>query len=282
MFFVMVFCQDPKHELLWKEMRTSGVLKKELADDVFSKFCHQDAFKEDILNMMEQFGLIVKFESSPSGVQHFVPSQLRSPSEDLCKREPSPSDPCPLYIHFPSGSVPHGLYFQLVSRCIKWCSESGSKVSPLLRDIACCLFIKKKSTHQFILICKKRFIKIVLKQTEPHNETSLAEIEEVPILLRRFLEDTLQNLPKELPWLRNLQYELCVECPDCREGQNICLNHDQVSCPHEDCMCVLNVSQEGQLSVCPRSCRILTLPSLEKWFSTKGKVNLIKKSFSAR
>ena len=278
----MVFCQDPKHEPFWKEMWRSGVLKKELVDDVFSKVCRQDAFKEDILNMMEQFGLIVKFESSLSGVQHFVPSQLRSPSEDLCKMEPSPSDPCPLYIHFPSGFVPHGLYSQLVSRCIKWCSENRSKVAPVLHDMACCLFITKKSNHQFILICKKRFIKIVLKQTKPHDEASLAEIEEVAILLRRFLEDTLQNLPKELPWLRNLQYELCVGCPYCREGENICFNHGQVSCPHEDCMCVPNVSQEGQPIVCPRSGRILTLPSLEKWFSTKGKVNVIKKSFSAR
>jgi len=231
---------------------------------------------------MEQFGLIVKFESSLSGVQYFVPSQLTSPSEDLCKIEPSSSDPCSLYIHFPSGFVPHGLYFQLVSRCIKWCSENGSKEPPVLYDMACCLFITKKSTHQFILICKKRFIKIVLKQTKPQDEASLAEIKDVANLLRRFLEDTLQNLPKELPWLRNLQYELCVECPYCREGRNICRNHRQVSCPHEDCMCVPNVSQEGQLSFCPRSYQILTLPSLEKWFSTKGKVNLIKKSFSAR
>jgi len=136
--------------------------------------------------------------------------------------------------------------------------------------MACCLLITKKSTHQFILICKKRFIKIVLKQATPHDEASLAEIEEVAIRLRRFLEDTLQNLPKELPWLRNLQYELCVECPYCREGQNICPKHDQVSCPHEDCMCLLNVSQEGQPSFCRHCCRILTFPSLEKWFSTKG------------
>jgi len=225
--------------------------------------------------MMEQFGLIVKFESSLSGVQHFVPSQLRSPSEDLCKMEPSPSDPCPLYIHFPSGFVPHGLYSQLVSRCIKWCSENGSKLAPGLRDMACCLLITKKSTHKFILICKKRFIKIVLKQTEPHDEASLAEIEEVANLLRRFLEDTLQKLLQELPWLRNVQYQLSVECPYCLKNQ--CLKHGKVSCPHEDCMCVIEVSQEGQPIYCQFSCQILTVPGLEKWLSTKGKANVIKR-----
>ena len=271
--YLFPFCQDPKHEPFWKEMRDTGVLRKELVDDVFGKFCQQGAIKEDILSMMEQFGLIVKFESS-LGVHYFVPSQLSSPRQSLCRVEPSPSDPCPLYLHFPGGFVPHGLYSQLVSRCAKWCS--GSKQKPVFRDMACS-FIAREGTHRFILFCKKRFITIVLKQTNQEDAASSAEIAEVPNDLLWFVEDTLQTFKRELPWLRNLEYEFCVECPCCPEDKNICRNHGQVSCSHENCMCVLQVQLGGQLSCCPHSGEIPQLPSLKRWFSTKGKMNMIER-----
>ena len=54
---------------------------------MFAKFCQLGAIKEDILNMMEQLGLIVKFESS-LGVRYYVPSQLSLPSDRLCRKEP--------------------------------------------------------------------------------------------------------------------------------------------------------------------------------------------------
>lgn len=50
----------------------------DLVDHVFSEFCQQGMAKEDILNLMEQFGLIAKFASSPDDVKYFVPAQLSS------------------------------------------------------------------------------------------------------------------------------------------------------------------------------------------------------------
>ena len=89
---------ESKH---WHELERNGFLSMELVDRVFSKFLRQGVIKEDILDMMELFGLIAKF-SSPSlpDVKYFVPCQLRSPPEELRKMEPSSTDPCPLYVHF--------------------------------------------------------------------------------------------------------------------------------------------------------------------------------------
>ncbi|XP_020611007.1 uncharacterized protein LOC110049544 [Orbicella faveolata] len=100
---------DPVHYNYWWELEENGILCMELVDDVFSKFIQQGIIKDDILDMMEQFGLIAKFSPSPSDVKYFVPAQLKTPPKDLCQMAPSHADPCPLYIHFVHGFVPHGL-----------------------------------------------------------------------------------------------------------------------------------------------------------------------------
>ena len=256
----------------------------ELVDHVFAKFCQQGLIKDDILNMMERFGLIVKFAISPTNEKYFVPCQLKTPPEPLCKMKPSPSDPCPLYLHFLGGFVPHGLFSQLVSRCTRWCSMSGFKRPPNLFDGAARFFIVKELIYQLILISKKRFVKIVLKQMEQERKAPLAavaKVEEVAILVRRFLEDTMQNLSHELPWLKNVTYELCVECPYCLKEET-CRNRGEVTCTHEDCMCLLQVPPGGLLSNCPNSyCdTIMRLPQLEKWYSIKGEAEMIKRAFT--
>lgn len=150
---------------------------------------------------------------------------------------------------------------------------SGYKRPPNLFDGAARFFIEKELIHQLVLICKKRFIKIVLKQMKQRHKVSSAkpEVEEVPIIVRRFLEDTMENLSHELPWLKNLTYELCVECPYCLKEENKCPNHGEVSCTHEDCICPLKVSPDGQLSYCSNSyCdEILMPPQLDRWFSIR-------------
>ena len=257
-------------------MEDEGVLSMKLVDHVFSKYCEQGLVKEDILGMMEQFGLIVKFESSLTDAKYFIPSQLKKPSARLSKMEPSPSDPCPLYIRFPGGQVPHGVYSQLVTRCTKWCSESRFMPEPRLRHMISSFTIKKEESHQLILSCKKTFIRVILKQSQPDKEASLAEIGDVAIVVRKFLEEALEKLSKELPWLSNLKYEFCVTCPYCPEEEEPCTKHRQISCTHEDCICFLKVQQGGELGCCQHSGEIPTIPSLGKWFSNKGEVNMWK------
>ena len=259
-------------------MEKTGLLSMELVDYVFSKFCEEGLVKEDILNMMEQFGLIVKFATSPTEVQYYVPAQLNRTPPTLRKMNPSSSDPCPLYLQFSGGFVPHGFFLQLVSRCTQWCSVRGLRQPPIFLHGASTFFIEKEFKHQLILLCKKRFIKIVLKQTKPEDEASRSEIAEVASLVRMFLVETLQNMSCELPWLRNLMYEICVACPYCPEEEKPCQEHGQVSCVLEDCMCLLKVEPGGQLNFCPHSLcgETRTIPGLAMWFSINGEIDVPK------
>ena len=242
----------------------------ELVRHVFSKFIKKDSVTEkDILDMMERFGLIAKFATSTrEGAKYFVPAQLRSLPKNLCEMKPSPPDPCPLYLDFLNGFVPHGIFYQLVSRCIRWCSENGYKRPPTLYDHGAKFFVEKQFIHQLILVCKKRYIKIVLNHRKPVNEACLAEAEEVACDVRSFLEGTLEDLSRQLPWRGNLKYELRVACPFCPTEGNTCQDHSQISCTHEDCVCLLTMAPAEQLT-CEKSFsdETPTIRGLEKWFS---------------
>ena len=238
-------------------MEKTGILRMELVDYVFSKFCQQGLIKEDILNMMEQFGLIAKFVASPTDVKYFVPAQLSSKPGRLLQTEPSPSDPCPLYLSFPAGFVPHGLFSQLVSRCTRWCSEIEFKMSPNLFDGAARFrLISKHFIHQFILVCKKRFIKIVLLQSAKEHKAPLADIEEMASRVWRFLTETVKNLLFEFSYLAELQYDWCIACPDCPGKED----------------CLLRIMEGGQPSNCLNSFsdKTPTVPGLKMWFPIKG------------
>ena len=85
----------------------------ELLDHVFSKFLLEGVARKDILDLMEQFGLIAKFSSSKTGEKYFVPPQLKASPDSLCSMAPSRLDPCPLFVYFVSGSVPPVSYTHL-------------------------------------------------------------------------------------------------------------------------------------------------------------------------
>ena len=248
----------------------------ELVDHVFSKCCQQQGLiKKDILNMMEQFGLIVKitFTSPKNEIKsYFVePCQLKT----LPKTNPEMAlsdDPCPLYLHFLGGFVPHGFFWQLVSRCSRWCSESKFKHArpPKVFLAASEFIIEKECTHQLILLCKKRFIKVILTHSQPEHGASFAEEREVAILVRTFLEETVQDLRHEHSWLSNFNCDFSVLCPHCLQKEEACRIHDVVSCDHEDCMCFL-VLEEGKLKHCQKTLGVKDLErkvvGLEKWFA---------------
>ncbi|KAJ7369936.1 hypothetical protein OS493_035283 [Desmophyllum pertusum] len=219
--------------------------------------------------MMERFGLIAKFSPSPADVKYFVPAQLTSSPDGICKMEPSPTDPCPLYLHFVHGFVPHGLFPLLVSRSISWCCETWpTGVHPKLYQNGA-WFVIGKQTHDLVLVCETRFIKIVLRQRE--------KSEELATLVREFVEGTLQDLSQELPYLSGLQYEFCVACPYCHQeteevGQ-ACSNHDKISCTHEECFHLLEIKQDQRL-ICKKKPydKVLTVPGLEKWLKRTSQV----------
>ena len=266
----LFYDQKSKHINDWRCLRLSGVLNMELVRHVFAKFTKEDSVAEkDILDMMEGFGLISKFAmSTREGAEYFVPAQLKLSPKNLCEMKPSASDPCSLHLNFYNRFVPHGIFYQLVSRCIRWCSENGYTNLPTLYDHAARFFIGKQLIHQLILLCKKRYIKIVLKYRKPVTKAYLAEAEKVACDVRRFLEGTLESLSEQLPWRGNLKYKLCVACPFCPTEGNACDDHSQIYCTHEDCLCLVTLATAEQLK-CEKSFsdKIPTIPGLEKWFS---------------
>ena len=273
------FSQKSKYSQQWKRMETTGVLPMELVDHVFSKFCQQSFAKENILHLMEQFGLIAKYAFPTNDVKYFVPAQLRSLPGRLCQLQPAPTDPCPLYLQFPSGFVPHGLFAQLVSRCIRWCSKIEFKEEPHLFDgVVRFTLLSKDFAHQLICIRQKSFIKFVLRhfQTQQCQEAPLTEIEEMAALVWRFLKQTMTSLLDEWPYLTSLEYHWCVECTDCSEGHVKGDSHGKVACKHDDCSCLLKILQDGQMNNCPKNFgnKTTNVPGLEKWFPIKGEENL--------
>ena len=258
-------------------MEKTGVLEMELVDHVLSPefFKH----KEDILDMMEQFGLIVKFIVSPGKEKYFVPCQLQTAPDDLCKIEPLPSELCPLYLCFPGSFVPHGFYSQLVSRCVTWCSSAGFGL-PNLFDGASRFVIGKGQNHQLILLCKKRFIKVILKQIKQDDlPLDEAKLQDAAIKVRKFLEDTMESLSHKLQGFKNVAFELCVKCPYCLKEEKKCDDHSQFPCPNEYCMCLLKVAAHGSLEYCRNSfaCEKPKLPQLQRWFPVKGEADVICK-----
>ncbi|XP_022797976.1 probable serine/threonine-protein kinase pats1 [Stylophora pistillata] len=265
--------KDPLYTKYWQELEGSGILSMEHVDHVFSSFIDpmQGIDKEDILGMMEQFGLIAKFSVSPNNLKYFVPAQLKSSPDKLLKLKPSLTDPCPVYLFFMHGFVPHGLFLQLVSRSIRFCAETWPHMAqPTLYENGA-RFIVGKNSHHFALICKTGFIKIILRQLKQSHQVVKQNTAELATVIREFLEATLQALPQELPYLRRLQYRLCVACPYCYQGTEeplkACSDHIKTTCTHKDCFHLIDAN-EGNPTICSRDIwdEERTISGLEKWF----------------
>ncbi|XP_074621186.1 uncharacterized protein LOC141879794 isoform X5 [Acropora palmata] len=262
---------NPLYLNCWRDLEKNGILRKDLVDHVFSNFVNKDPLKQDILDMMEEHGLIAKFSIATDENQHeqryFVPTQLRSSPLALYEIKPSESDPCPLVLHFLDGFVPHGLFPQLVSKFIHWCSENGFKKTPQLFNNGARLFIGKQITFALILICRKRFIKIVLKTRNPSSSKSLSmnASNKMAIEVRNFIEGTLDGFSRDLSYLSNLRYEFSVVCTHCQQRESdldgllSCCHDDRLHllqvCPGEELICMENFSDET-----------VKVPGWEMWF----------------
>ena len=259
-------------------METTGVITMELVDHVFSNFCSQSFAKESILHLMEQFGLIAKCTFPINDVKYFVPAQLRSHPGRLCHLKPALTDPCPLYLHFPSGFVPHGLFTQLVSRCTRWCSREFKESPSLFDGVARFTLVSKDFRHQLICVRMKSFIKFLLRpfKTPQGQGPPLTEIEEMAALVWRFLKQTMTSLLDEWPHLTSLEYHWCVACTDCSGEHSICDSHGKRACRQDDCLCLLKILQDGQMDNCAKNLdnKLTNVPGLEKWFPIKGEENL--------
>lgn len=249
--------QNPRHAAAWNELEETGLLSMRLVDHVFAEFLCDGQSQNDILCMMEMYGLIARFtpkseaaEDSPA-VKYFVPAQLCScPETELDTTE---SEICPLYINFTDGFLPHGLFPQLVSRFISVCPELGCTDEPnLFQNLA--RFILGET--DLFLIGKQSFIKVIL-QTK--NSDDLAG------LVRERLESILSSLSSDFACLRNMRYEFSVACPSCCNKAST--KNKTKSCTENDRIHFIPISNDGKL-ICTKTFGArsrLEIPGLEKW-----------------
>ena len=263
--------QDALYRECWRNLEEDGILRIALVDHVFSKFIDKGICKQDILDMMEQHGLIAKFSIATDENQdkqiYFVPTQLRSSPSALGQIKPSKCDPCPLVLHFLDGFVPHWLFPQLVSKFIHWCSENGFKRTPQLFNNGARFFITKQMTFTLILICRKRFIRIVLTtDLSSCKSPSLVASNKMAFEVRNFIERTLDGFSRDLSYLSNLRYELSVVCTSCLK--RTCGLHGLMSCCQDDCLHLLRVGPGEKLICKKKFSREVTVkvPGWEKWF----------------
>ena len=130
------------------------------------------------------------------------------------------------------------------------------------------------------LICKKKFIKISLKQRTEDEVVPVPTSPETARIVRLFVEDTLKDLLQQFQYLGRLRYEFCVACPYCLQGSQECENHHQTLCTHQDCLHLLEIKQ-GERLICMKSVidKVLTVAGLEKWYpESTSQVRLIKKN----
>ena len=259
----------------WKDLEVNGILRIALVDHIFSKFIDKGLSKQDILGMMELHGLIAKFsiaidenqdEQNIDEQMYFVPTQLKSSPSALCEIKPSGCDPSPLVIHFLDGFVPHGLFSQFVSRFIHWCSENRLKETPQLYNNGARLFIGKQIIFALILICRKRFIKIVLRTRNPSSckSQSMNASNKMAIEVRNFIERILDGFSRDLSWLSNVRYELSVVCTYCLKSTRDL--QMKTSCDQDDCLHLLRVRPGEKLICLENFCDEIVSPGWEMWF----------------
>ena len=238
----------------------------ELVDHVFSKCLLKGVVRNDFLDLMEKFGLIAKFSPRKNDEKYFVPCQLIVSPDSLCAMVPSTSDPCPLYVYFVAGFVPHGLFTLLISRLVRWCSEAGSTQPPTLYQNGAWFVIGRETVHDLVLFCKKQYIKFFVMQRSHDQQASGDKESEVAVQVREFVEATLKTLSQDLLYLRGLHCQICVACPYCQLEK--CTGHNQLACSHVDCRHLLEIRQ-GDPLICNKkpSNKVLTVEGLEKWFS---------------
>jgi len=266
-----IFLQVPLYSACWDKLEEKGILRMDLVDHVFADFIQKGLSKEDILNMMELYGLIAKFSFLPTDGEHqqeyFVPSLLRSPPSGLYEMKPSNCDPCPLYLHFPDGFVPHGLFAQLLSRCIDWCCGCGPERAPDLYQNGARFFIGKQPIFDLVLIRRKRFIKIILRRNPQTSALSTTDSATKAREVRVFLEDTLKVMSRKLSWLRNLRYKLCVACTHCLECPDQCSRRRSVRCADNDDLCLIPLLPVEEQLICPMNFgeEPVKICGVEKW-----------------
>lgn len=277
MYLSFATLQNPKHQKFWRELENTGRLNTELINYVFTKKLNCDHVatececqaKKDILHMMQYFGLIAPIIPSEqkTGYCYLVPSHLSSSGEkELKKCYPSTNEPCPLYVRFQDGFIPHGLYFQLIC---KWCSMCGSQQQQELFQKEPKLF---RNAAKFVLdnnfkvimtvVCCKSTIKVCLhSQCEDKTNVDFKAAE-----IKNLIRESLDSMREKCTWYRGLKYELCARCPLCADGTTKDNKVERRPFADDDCLHPLETKNDQEM-YCKEEMEWSEVPGLKYWNS---------------
>ena len=142
----------------------------ELVDLVFSNFLPKGVARKNILDLMEQFGLIAKFSSSKTGEKYFVPSQLKTPPDSLCSMAPTTLESTLVPCLFTSSAVLFplvcslGLFLDLSVGVLKLVQLSPLPCTKMERGL---LLGSKLSMILFLFVRSSSLSSLSSKETNP-------------------------------------------------------------------------------------------------------------------
>ena len=239
--------------------------------------------QSDILSMMEMYGLVARFSTRAPGqdsvecgdVSYLVPAQLMVSPKELLEIVPQEDDPCPLFIRFRDGFVPHGVFTQVVARLIKWCCEHGCTKRPNLFRGAARFILGDSNQYDLVLLCCKMTIKVTLVTVNPAENDHKPDL--LPVQVRCCLEEILKKLTHDCCWLGNMSYDFCITCSSCAEEKSPSTSPVDSSTTNDECFHFLPL-YAGTPCVCTKSFGMksrIVPPGVENWFTvSKGEASV--------
>ncbi|KAK3584437.1 hypothetical protein CHS0354_006056 [Potamilus streckersoni] len=217
----------------WLEFKEKGLLTLELVDAVWTKekYPEHSDHKEHVLMIMEQLNIIAKpraFTEIGEKVEDYflTPCMLRheSPREFICPEQDIRLVSTPvLCCVFRGRYLPPPIFHRLIAACItRWPVSKKKETSEHLIFCGCCIF-DLDLFHRLTLHCRNhivfaRITRLVIDEVKTPEAKLCTRV-------RKFITLNLSKITSYLG--RNLQYELCVQCPPSHgvsEDGTVCLS----------------------------------------------------------
>ena len=204
--------QHPLHKEWSQQLEQKGMIDKALVNELFKKHAGRQQTLEDIISMMQMYGLLAEVSVSIGGnkvTKILVSSLLKidPPPEvrDVVQTRPVYS-PCPLYIDFPDGYVVPAFFPQFLVYLIHWSFILHCSRPPKLYQNYAVFTIGRLSEYDLHISRGKTNIKAVLVPN-PNIESKPLQ----PCEVHRFLAEIPRMMSRDLPWFRNMKHRIVME-----------------------------------------------------------------------
>lgn len=243
-WLVHLFCQivtvvsGKKEPMRIREHRHTLAKKGILSEELVGFACKNLDLKLPqplLLSIMEKSSLVCRLDVHNGKVVYLVPSMLPAVSEEEIRGLIGQSLVAPVYLTFNTGYIPYGLFSRFVVLFAHCASQEHSAKPPQMFANTARLFIGKKNDFSLTFACFKSVIMVHLVREGKEDETEVAAVYHQ---VCRCVEDILDSLRRQWPWLHSMAWQLCARCDLCvgeADGADGCSWHHVSSCLHPDC-----------------------------------------------